>query len=145
MRSFFSLLGFALGVSGSFKRCLIRLACTPPSCRTCAFIASTQTPRRLVRNIATMCSISARAARSAVWVMAAALGGSNAKRPPRWRERKNAEQMLCCHFCLSASACDEAFAVSGSASDSTRLLRRRRIWAFIAAGSQTHKNVACFH
>lgn len=65
-------------------------------------------PRRLVRNIATMCSISARAARSAVWVIATALPGSSAKWPPRWRDWKNAEQMLRCHSCLSASACDEA-------------------------------------
>lgn len=50
--------------------------------KVCAFIASAQTPRRLVRNIATMCSVSARAARSAVSAMAAALPGSNAKWPP---------------------------------------------------------------
>lgn len=56
--------------------------------KVCAFIASTQTTRRLVRNIASMCSVSARAARSAVSVMATVLPGSNAKQPPRWQDGK---------------------------------------------------------
>lgn len=82
--------------------------------KRCPVIASVQTLRR---NIATMCSVSARAARSAVWVIAAALRRSNAKwPPPRWRGGKSAEQMLGCHFCPSASACDEAAAVSTLAS-----------------------------
>lgn len=73
------------------------------------FIAFVQTTRRLVQNIVTMCSISARAAHSAVSAMATALPGSNAKcptPPPLGENGKSTEQMLRCHFCPSAAACD---------------------------------------
>lgn len=84
-----------------------------------AFIAFVRTTRRLVQNIVTMCSISPRAAHSAVSAIATALPGSNAKcpTPPLARMEKALNR---CSAVTSVRLPRHVMgrrAVSGSASD----------------------------